>query len=84
MASSNDFFVLRRFSKAAARSLLYLQNEIGRREKALDAWDEFSTKKPKENGLNGSFEQERIPERTILIQELCHFLQQYCKDNLDR
>ena len=79
MASDNDAFVLRKYSKSAARTLLYLQNEIGKREKALDDWDTFSMKhKPGQAGCN-SFKSEKFPERTQLICELRPLLQEYCK-----
>ena len=78
MASSNDAFLLRRYSKTAARTLLYLQYVIGKREKALDDWDTFSMKHlPRQGGCN-SFEQDKFPERIQLIRELAPLLQQYC------
>lgn len=80
MASDVDFFLLRRFSKVNARYLLYLQHEIGKRERWLDEWDALSKHAPPGKEPCGSFETESHPERTRLIEELGPLLQRYCKD----
>lgn len=46
MASSNDFFIIRRFTRTSARVLLWLQEEIARKERKLDAMDDFSRRLP--------------------------------------
>jgi hypothetical protein len=79
MASSDDFFTLRRFSKSNARYLLYLQHEIGRRERALEDMDERSRNLPPGQGPCGSFELERMPGRLELIEEIGPLLRQYCE-----
>ncbi|GAB1729277.1 hypothetical protein NU195Hw_Modified_141t1 [Hortaea werneckii] len=42
MASSNDFFVLRRFSPLQVRCLLYLQNEIAKTNQLIESWDDYA------------------------------------------
>jgi hypothetical protein len=78
MASSDDFFMLRRFSKVNARYLLYLQHEIGKREHKLEDMDERSQTQPPGHGPCGSFEMDRMPERTQLIEEIGEILRKYC------
>ena len=78
MASSNDFFLLRRFAQLNARYLLYLQHEIARREEQLDQLDAISRERPPGKGLKGSFEDEEFLDRTRLIRELGPLLKEYC------
>ncbi|KAF7185725.1 hypothetical protein HII31_12956 [Pseudocercospora fuligena] len=79
MASSNDFFVLRKFSTLSARSLLYLQNEIAQREKKLEGWDLVSMTGPLEDGNcdTGSFAFDESRERGQAMRELIPLLEQY-------
>lgn len=80
MASDNDFFVLRKFSTLSARSLLYLQNEIARREKKLEGWDLYAMKFREGQGdcETGSFRLDESGEKGIALRELIPLLQQYC------
>lgn len=78
MSSSNDFFLLRRFSRASAHCLLYQQHEIAKRGKDLDAWDELARGcKPDGSGASDSFEKDPIKERTEIIKELIPLLREY-------
>ena len=79
MASADDFFMLRRFSKINARYLLYLQHEIGKREHQLEDMDESSRTQPPGKGPCGSFEKEHMPQRTQLIEEIGALLRTYCR-----
>jgi hypothetical protein len=77
-ASSNDFFLLRRFSRTSARVLLYLQNEIAEKERQLDAMDEFTKALPGDQGGCGSFRLDAGSPREQLIQDLVPLLKEYC------
>ena len=78
MASSNDFFLLRRFSVVTARSLLYLQHRIAKIERDLEYWDEYSKNEPVGKCSLDSIDYDELPERKILIDEITPLLQQYC------
>lgn len=77
MASSHDFFLLRRFAPLQARCLLFLQNEIGLLEKKLKDWDDFATKQTRGEGQSGSFSKDPFKERTVIIQRLLPLLKEY-------
>jgi hypothetical protein len=83
MASSNDFFLLRRFSHLQARCLLYLQNEIAMRDRMLNAWDEFARKQQPPGGDSGDIacDPDELPNnpRPRLVREMIPLLQQYSK-----
>ena len=78
MASSSGFFLLRRYSKLAARSLLDLQHELAKIEIRLTELDDLSV--PKADGSPGidSIEYDTPSEREHLIQKSTKLLQQYC------
>ena len=78
MASTNDFFMLRRYSALTARSLLYLQHQISKIENQLEDLDTKSTHAPI-SGLD-SFDHDPFPEREQLVSALIPLLQQYCKE----
>lgn len=78
MASSDDFFSFRRFTRTGARVLLYLQNEISRREIELDAMDDFTKCLPGDQGGCGSFNRDIGSPRDKLIRELQPLLKEYC------
>lgn len=79
MASDHEFFVLRRYSAMNARCLLFLQNEIAKKEKRLAFLDGESMRAPP--GLSGcdSFDDDPFPERNTIILEVATLLQQYCQ-----
>lgn len=83
MASSNDFFLLRRFSPLQVRCLLYLQNEIALRDKQLHDWDRVALCQEPGEGTSGWINQdpEALPgnPRPRIIRELLPKLQQYSK-----
>lgn len=86
MASSNDFFVLRRFSPTQVRCLLYLQNEIASREKELQNWDLFARCQTAGKGNSGTIisDPATLAEnpRPRLLRELIPLLHQYSKSPL--
>ncbi|KAM0719086.1 hypothetical protein Q7P37_004991 [Cladosporium fusiforme] len=83
MASSNDFFVLRRFSPVQVRCLLYLQNEIAKRDRDLRKWDLFAQcqgdGQPDSNSGRVDEDHDSLPghPRPRLLRELIPLLQQY-------
>ncbi|KAI6908734.1 hypothetical protein D0869_12094 [Hortaea werneckii] len=79
MASSNDFFVLRRFSPLQVRCLLYLQNEIAKKNQAIETWDSYARKQPygTQEGGCGSLSDDPYPQRLALIQQALPLIQQY-------
>ena len=78
MASSQDFFLLRRYSALAARSLLYLQHRIAKIEIELTNLDEKSMMN--QDGYAGidTIDHDTEPGRQILIDQALPLLQQYC------
>lgn len=79
MASSHDFFVLRRYSKESARCLLRLQHEIAKISKTLDDLDEYSRAQPVGFGGCDSFDDDKFPDRIKIIEYMEGLLQRYCK-----
>jgi hypothetical protein len=83
MASSNDFFLLRRFSPLQVRCLLYLQNEIAQRDHQLHEWDRVALCQPPGEGNSGWINQdpEALPgnPRPRIIRELVPKLQEYSR-----
>ncbi|KAK5173135.1 uncharacterized protein LTR77_003257 [Saxophila tyrrhenica] len=81
MASSNDFFVLRRFSRLSARCLLYQQNEIARLEKDLDDWDDLARKTDPDDQVgrlsSDRIEQDPLQERAEILRQLIPLLKAY-------
>lgn len=83
MASSNDFFVLRRFSPVQVRCLLWLQNEIATKDQELQNWDMFARCQKVGEGNSGAIgsDPDALPgnPRPRLLQELVPLLKQYSK-----
>jgi hypothetical protein len=83
MSSSNDFFLLRRFSPLQVRCLLYLQNEIALRGQQLHQWDRVALCQQPGKGNSGWINQdpEALPgnPRPRIIRELVPMLQEYSK-----
>lgn len=79
MGASRDAFVLRRFSAVSARTLLYIQHEIAKRETRLHALDKKSMEQPQDEGGCDSFEEDLTTERGKLMQEFPDLLNQYCE-----
>ena len=83
MASSRDFFLLRRYGNLTARSLLFLQHQIARIEMELESLDsESRSRNPGESHLD-SFELDEFPKRQKLIDDLIPLLQAYCTPMTD-
>ncbi|KAK3653617.1 hypothetical protein LTR56_004472 [Elasticomyces elasticus] len=76
-ASQHDFFVLRRFAPTQVRCLLYLQNEIGKLERKLNAWDNYVTKLPTGEGYNATMSNDEWPQRNAIIRKLLPLLHEY-------
>lgn len=83
MGSSNDFFLLRKFSALNARALLYLQNELSQREQRIEEWDEYTMRFPPGGGGCGSFSKDEASQitgaRSRLLKECIPLLQEYCE-----
>jgi hypothetical protein len=83
MASSNDFFLLRRFSPLQVRCLLYLQNQIAVKSKQLDEWDTFAMCQEPEKGNSGWIDEdpETLPgnPRPRILREILPLLKDYSK-----
>lgn len=79
MASSNDFFLLRRFGALNARVLLMMQDKISRKELELEALDEQARIGPDDLGDSSSFGYEPWPERERLLHELKALLKEYSR-----
>ncbi|KAI6863355.1 hypothetical protein KC323_g5086 [Hortaea werneckii] len=79
MASSNDFFLLRRFSPLQVRCLLYLQNEIAKRKQLIESWDDYAQRQSygTQKGCCGSLSDDPYPQRLALIQQALPLIQQY-------
>jgi len=81
MASSNDFFLLRRFSPLQVRCLLHLQNQIAVKGRQLDEWDKFAVCQEPEKGSSGWIDDdpETLPgnPRPRILRELLPMLKEY-------
>jgi hypothetical protein len=83
MASSNDFFLIRRFSPLQVRCLLYLQNRIALKGEQLNRWDRFAMCQEPGKGNSGRINDD--PEalsgqpRPRILCELVPMLQEYSK-----
>ncbi|KAK4494006.1 hypothetical protein PRZ48_015192 [Zasmidium cellare] len=81
MGSSNDFFLLRKFSALNARALLFLQNEISQKERMIEQWDDFTMKFPPGQGGCGSFQKDEANHltkaRSQLLRESIPLLRDY-------
>jgi hypothetical protein len=81
MASSDDFFVIRRFQSLNAHVILYMQDRIAQIEERLqEIHEEYKQGHPSEVN-NGSFRWDLIhePERDSLMCELTSLLHHYSK-----
>lgn len=73
MASSHDFFVVRRFTQLGARATLLLQDDLTKIEEDINLMDEFSMSQPSGRGGCGSFrmdQQEGSPRDTRLREAI--------------
>ncbi|KAF2723048.1 hypothetical protein K431DRAFT_283210 [Polychaeton citri CBS 116435] len=81
MSSSTDTFLLRRFSKLSARTLLMLQHELAIKEREIAEYDEWTWMLPREHfrSSNNSLEYERETNspREALLLETIPMLKQY-------
>lgn len=78
MASSNDFLVLRRFSRVGARVTLKLQDELVRMEDQLRQMDDFASNQPEGCGGSGSYRLDEGSPRDRLLEEMASRLREYC------
>jgi len=79
MASSDDFFLCRRFGELNARAILLMQDRIARKEEELHRMDCDAQKGPDDPGDSSSLRFEPRMEREKLLDELIPMLQQYSK-----
>jgi hypothetical protein len=74
IASDDNFFILRRFETLHARVLLALQDHLTVLESNLTAQDEDASQ---DDYNNGTFREDRIQERVVLITEIQKQLGRY-------
>ena len=79
MASSDDFFLCRRFGELNARAILLMQDRIARKEEELHRMDCDAQNGPDDLGDSSSLRFEPRMEREKLLDELIPMLQQYSK-----
>lgn len=77
MASDDDFFVVRRFSTASARTALYLQDRVAELEEELEKLDQACREGPKEHANCGSFRNDHWLQRKKVMGDLASSLDQY-------
>lgn len=80
MASDDDFFVFRRFDTLNARTILWIQDRITRKEERLRMIQKGIEDAPEALGYrNDSFRYDIVAckERDVLMGELSHLLHQY-------
>lgn len=83
MSSSNDFFLVRKFGAVTARSILYLQHQIAKRELMLEHLDEKSLNWPPGCGARHSIEiDDAGGPRGQVMAELLPLLERYRKYKL--
>ena len=77
-ASSKDAFVLRRFNAVHARVILYMQDQIVRKEEELQSLDRWCTTRPDDID-NGTFRHDIEPRRNAVLEDLRVRLKEYSK-----
>jgi hypothetical protein len=77
-ASSDDFFVVRRFSSLATRLILRMQWEITKLENELAGMDKMRMFEIDQDVNNGAFEYDD-EERKEVLDKLAERLKPYCK-----
>lgn len=77
MASSNDFFLVRRFEQLNVRVLLFMQDRISEKEELLLTIDTCAQQSPDEVGNSGSLRDDPRQDRKDLLLELSHLLREY-------
>lgn len=83
MASDDDFFIIRRFGITNARVILWMQNEIVKKERKLaelhKKMEERSETSLEGEGMNDSFDwdTQNLPERRVLMRDLSALLLDY-------
>jgi hypothetical protein len=79
MASSDDFFVLRRFGQLNVRVLLLMQDRIQRKEEQLFSIDERAQNGPDIAGVANSLRSDPQGEREPLLDEIKVLLKEYSR-----
>ena len=79
MASSDDFFVLRRFGQMNTRVLLLMQDRITRKEEELLNLDKLARSGPDIDGVSNSLRHDPQEEREMILDELKDQLKEYSK-----
>ncbi len=77
-ASSKDAFVLRRFNAVHTRVILYMQDQIVRKEEELEALDRWCKIRPDDID-NGTFRYDMEPRRNAILDDLRVRLKEYSK-----
>ena len=77
MASSDDFFVLRRFGQMNTRVLLLMQYRINIKEEELLRIDEGARNGPDGEGCANSLKNDPQEEREMILDELRESLNEY-------
>ena len=79
LASDNDFMIFRRFGTLNARLLLYLQDQIAVLEGELEDLEATHADPAAADVNNGSFRQDPIPDRKVLLDEILGKVKEYSK-----
>lgn len=77
LASDNDFMVFRRYGTLNARLLLYLQDQIAVLEGDLEKLEAAHADPAAADVNNGSFRQDPIPGRKILLDKILEKVKEY-------
>jgi len=77
MASSNDFLVVRRFSRLGTRAMLLLQDDLTRLEEEIQAMDDYTMNLPSGSGGCGSFRLDEGSPRAAKLREAIPKLKDY-------
>ena len=77
-ASSKDAFVLRRFNAMHARVILFMQDQIVRKEEELETLDRWCRTRP-DDVDNGTFRHDMEPRRNAVLDDLRVRLKEYSK-----
>ncbi|KAL8711469.1 MAG: hypothetical protein Q9220_004127 [cf. Caloplaca sp. 1 TL-2023] len=81
MASDDDFFVVRRFGKLAARVILFMQNRLVNLEKIIEEEDAQCMK---DDRSNGTFDLDECPRRRNAMEGAAFQLESYQYDIEER
>jgi hypothetical protein len=82
LASDNDFMVFRRYGTLNAGLLLYLQDQIAVHEGELRFLEDSHADTDAADVHNGSFQQDMVPERKVLLDKILAKVEEYSKSSV--